>query len=146
MPERSAEANHAPKDGQLLLLLSYGRTRKLNHRSSPGASKLLQGLRRVVDSYLKRTSRLTDAGPMVFDCQPRPDPGVRCSRLVRCWFAPIHDGRQLLARSCAKEVCGCRRSALSRLNRDDPSATDADLPRPSPPPLQSGKCSQGHPL
>jgi hypothetical protein len=30
-----------------------------------------------------RTSRLTDAGPMMSDCQPRRDPGVRCSRFVR---------------------------------------------------------------
>ena len=31
------------------------------------------------------TFRLTDAGPMMSDCQPRRDPGVRCSRFVsRC--------------------------------------------------------------
>jgi len=28
------------------------------------------------------TLRLTDAGPMMSDCQPRRDPGVRCSRFV----------------------------------------------------------------
>jgi len=29
------------------------------------------------------TSRLTEAGPLMSDCQPRRDPGVRCSRFVR---------------------------------------------------------------
>ena len=31
------------------------------------------------------TPRLTDAGPMMYDCQPRRDPGVRCSRFVSFW-------------------------------------------------------------
>ena len=31
---------------------------------------------------VRPTSRLTGAGPEVFDCQLRRDPGVRCSRLV----------------------------------------------------------------
>jgi hypothetical protein len=72
------------------------------------------------------TSQLTDAGPMVSGCQPRRDPGVRCSRLVspNVYLNPTHRPPEVV--SAARENAGANPPPAGRSWLDSCDCVDME--------------------
>jgi hypothetical protein len=86
---------------------------------------------RDAHAHNRRTTRLTDAGPVVSDSQQKRDPGVRCSRLVRCHvfsfrFVALKSGRKAARIPTGNPVTRAKNNAELQLLHHGRSASDSE--------------------